>query len=53
MQLSTDATRIRSLEAKLSEAIATIEQLQATESAVLAAENDCLKHMVAKESRVE
>ena len=52
VQASTDATRIRSLEAELSEAKATIEQLRVTESATTMAEKiDRLKQVLAKESQ--
>ena len=43
VQACTDVTRIRSLEAELSEAKATIEQLRATESAMMAEEIDRLE----------
>ena len=51
VQASTDATRIRSLEAELSEAKATIEQLRVRESAMMAEEIDRLKQALAKESQ--
>ena len=51
VQASTDATRIRSLEAELLEAKATIEQLWVRESAMMAEEVDRLKQALAKESQ--